>query len=270
MFNTRLIREEDANLCIETLTQLIQKHGPVKRPKVPSPLHKSDYLYRQAWSDTNTRPVTNWAYDNFVIILSECGMADWPIELYPLLPNMEAEQLTDGLYDNHGNHVIFYDPDRCHEAGYFTAHVTLKLAEFLLSQNQSDYIQSSLVKRLAILSAACYNRQGFNLMNLTPYISEYMASNDEKPIPPRLIENTLYFTSVMALRITRQSNEQIIATYGQLIPKASRKKVAHAYQQIEAYSSDIKLMQIMNEPHRKALSSSPVNMPVQYKKFGTA
>ena len=270
MFNTRLVREEDALLYSETLTELIQKYGPVRRPKVPSPLHKSDRLYRQAWSDTDTRSVTDWANDNFITILSECGMEDWRLSIYPLTDEDTLEALQSGFLDNQGRTIIFYDPNRCHEIGYFTAHIILKLAELRLSQIQTQYVQTSLVKRIAILSAACYNRQGFNLMNLTPYISEYMTANqDEKPIPVRLIENTLCFTTVMALRIGRQSNEQIIATYGQLIPKSCRKKISQAYKQSQDHHNDIKLMQIMNEPKADHITSRPYEVQMPYKNYGT-
>ena len=270
MFNTRLVREEDALLYSENLTELIQIYGPLKRPKVPSPLHKSGRLYRQAWTDTDTRSVANWAHDNFITILSECGMEDWPIDIHPLLPEAESEHLTNGLYDNLGNQIIFYDPDRCHETGYFTAHIILKLAELRSSQIQRGYVQSSLAKRISILSAACYNRQGFNLMNLTPYISEYMTANqDEKPIQARLIENTLCFTTLMALRIGRQSNEQIIATYGQLIPKSCRKKIPQAFKQIEDYQNDIKLMRIMNEPRANRAMPNVNHDQAFPKRFGT-
>jgi len=249
MFNTRLVREEDAHLYIETLTQLIQKFGPVKRPKVPSLLHKSDRLYHLAWTDIATRSVPTWAQDNFIAIKSECDMEDWPIEIHPFSSQNDSNTtIQDSFLDNRGHSVIFYDPDRCHEAGYFAGHMILKLAELRLSHVQSEYAQSPFMKRMAILSAACYNRQGFNLLNLTPYVSHYLTNTlDLKPIPLRLIENTLCFTSSLALKVRRQSSEQIIGTYGQLMPKACRKKILHAYKQIEAYDSDIKLMQIMED-----------------------
>lgn len=271
MFNTRLVREEDALLYAETLAQLIQKFGPVQRPKVPSPLHKSDRLFRQAWTDTDMRIVTDWAHDNFITIKSQCNMDDWAVDIYPLIPHENPEQLQDGFLDEEGNTIIFYNPERCHETGYFSAHIILKLAELRLSQTQSEYAQSPLMKRMAILSAACYNRQGFNLMNLTPYISEYLTNKfDEKPIPIRLIENTLCFTTIMALRVRRQSNEQIIATYGQLIPKTCRKKITQACKQVEDYKNDIKLMQIMNEPKANDLKASADYTRIPRKSFGTA
>jgi len=193
------------------------------------------------------------------------------IELYPHASQNASEQLCDGFVDDSGNTIIFYNPERCHEIGYFAAHIILKLAELRLSQIQREYAQSPLMKRMAILSAACYNRQGFNLMNLTPYVSEYLTSNlDEKPIPQRLIENTLSFTTIMALRIRRQSNEQIIATYGQLILKSCRKKTVQAYKQIDDYQNDIKLMQIMNETQARNLAVGASYTHAPRKRFGTA
>jgi len=275
MFNTRLVREEDALLYSETLTQLIQKFGPVDRPKVPSPLHKSNRLYRTSWDVNDTRSVTDWANDTFITLKSECGMNDWPIEIYPYLtqnaPNRTSDRMADGFADDLGRTIIFYNPERCKQIGYFATHMILKLAELRLSQVQSEYAQSPLMKRMAILSAACYNRQGFNLMNLTPYVSEYLSNTlDLKPIPVRLIENTLCFTTSMALRIRRQSSEQIIATYGQLMPKSCRKKIAQANKQIDDYQNDVKLMQMMNEPKTYHQSYAAGFAQKPRKRFGVA
>ncbi len=255
MFNTRLVREEDALLYTETLAQLIQKFGPIQRPKVPSPLHKSDRLYRMAWTDTDTRTVTDWASDNFITIKAECNMEDWPVDIHPLASPDNPQDINGGFSDNLGQTIIFYNPELCSQTGYFAAHIILKLAELRLSEIQSEYAQSPLMKRMAILSAACYNRQGFNLMNLTSYVSNYLTNTlDLKPIPLRLIENTLCFVTCIALRVRRQSSEQITATYGPIMPKTCRKKIAQAYKQIEDYQTDVKLMQIMNEPNARNLT----------------
>jgi len=275
MFNTRLVREEDALLYTETLAQLIQKFDPLKRPKVPSPLHKSDRMFRQVWDETDTRSVTDWANDHFITLKEECDMENWPIEIYPLTSSETGQDSThnikDGFLDDLGRTIIFYNPDRCQETGYFAAHIILKLAELRLSQIESEYAQSPLMKGMAILSAACYNRQGFNLMNLVSYVSEYLSNTfDLKPIPARIIENTLCFVTCMALRIRRQSAEQIMATYGQIMPKHCRKKFTQAYKQIEDYQADVKLMQIMNEPSAHHLAIATPQNYAPRKRFGVA
>ncbi|MEP1229735.1 MAG: hypothetical protein ABJG88_03580, partial [Litorimonas sp.] len=84
MFNTRLVREEDALLHSDILTLLMQKHGPIQRPKVPSPLHKSGRLYHTAWTEADTRTTVDWAYDTFHSLLCECGMEGWPVTIFPL------------------------------------------------------------------------------------------------------------------------------------------------------------------------------------------
>ncbi|MEP1229407.1 MAG: hypothetical protein ABJG88_01895, partial [Litorimonas sp.] len=183
------------------------------------------------------------------------------------------ERLNNDVLDNRGQTIIFYDPNRLHQIGYFAAHIILKLAELRLRQIQIEYVQSPLTQYLTTLSAVCYNRQGFNLMNLTPYVSEYFTDDmGKKPISSRLIENALCFTAVMALRTHRQSNEQIIATYGQIIPKTCRKKVRQAYKQTQDFEHDLKLMQLMNKPRANPsrLNENYSHMRIAQKYFRTA
>lgn len=274
----RLIREDDALLQFETMAWLIRCYGAPVRPNVPSPLHKSPTLENLRWDPSDSRSVFDWAEDSFGAIKSDCHMDDWDLSVIPagdsvdpdsVLPTRvvaQANTQRPHYVDLHGRPVLFYDPARCGEAGYFTARAILRLAELRSAAFESEIILSPLMTRIITLTAASYSRQGFALANVTASVSDFLTSDtDMRSIPERVLIDTLCFSTCLALRIRHQSEGMILATYGTRMPKAFRKKVRLACRQIDAYEQDLKLLQIMSEPR----AHHAVN-PARYLQDGTA
>jgi len=261
LLNNRLVREKDALLQFETMAWLIRRYGSPTRPPVPSPLHKSVSFEDVYWDETDSRSVFDWADDHFGAIKSDCQMDDWtvtvipagdgidPMSVAPTRQLASASNQAPYIVDLHGRPVFFYDPRDCVEPGYYTARAVLRLAELRLTGFESADGLSGLTGRMAVLTAACYARQGFTLANLPRDVSTYMTSDhDLRAVPHRVVMNTLCFSTCLALRIKHQSEEMILATYGTRMPKTFRRKVRQACRQIDSYAQELKLLQVMSEP----------------------
>lgn len=247
MFNTRLIREDDALLQFEAFSWLIQNYGMPSRPPVPSPLHKTPQISDLKYDALDTRPVTLWAEDNFAAIKNICAMSTDEVHLIPV---DEFERLELSGFEGERDYVV-YDPTCCNETAYFPTAVLLQLADIRSRDLQGEAGLTLLTRNMVVLITGAYNGTGFSLANMVVDISDVITpSRAFRRMPYRLIENTLCFGTCLSLMVQRQSMEQIIATYGTLMPPSFRRKVRLACRQIETYKEDVKLLQVMTEPRK--------------------
>ncbi len=264
MLNARLVRAQDAELHFEVMAHLIHQFGAPPRPPVPSPLHKMPGLEKLTWTDLDTRSVFVWAKDHFGSIKSACNMNAYDIEIFPAGDGLDADELLassriDTLaaghmpYHNTTAEPIYYDPRDCSEPGHFAATIVLQLAELRLHGFEPKVPYSSLMQRMSTITAAVYNRQGFVLGNLPHNVSAYLtAADDLRAVPNRLIINTICFATCLALRIRRQSTEQIIGTYGTCMTKSLRRKIHQACRQIDMDVEALAVLQMLSD--RKTIS----------------
>lgn len=260
MLNTRLVREQDAIIQFEVMAYLVKKFGSPPRPPVPSPLHKSPGLERLAWTELDSRSIFDWAEDHFGLIKSVCNMDDFKMVLHPAGEGLDADQVAasqrlDALaagripYGDSEKHPILFDPRDCAEPGHFAATTILQLAEQRVADYRPEVALSRLNMKMVVLTAAAYNRQGFVLANLPDIVSRYLTTPDDtRAVPHRIVLNTLCFSTCLALRIRRQSAEQIVATYGTQMPKAFRRKIRQACRQIDSETEALEVLQMLAEP----------------------
>jgi len=270
MLNTRLVRAKDADLHFEVMAYLIRQFGAPPRPKVPSPLHKGFGLESLTWDGSESRSVYQWAEDHFNAIKSNCHMQAFNAAIFPdgdgwdggqPAANHRLDALASGRipYPKTEDYPIFYDPRNCSDPGHFAAAVILQLAELRVAGFNPDPPLSSLMARMVTLTAAVYNRQGFVLAQLPDQTSAYLTSaHDTRAVPHRLVLNSLCFTTCLALRVRRQSAEQIIATYGMRMTKSFRRKIRQACRQIDAQADALAVLQILAEPP-KTYAPSPLS-----------
>ena len=268
MFIGRLMRDEDAFLQFEIMSWLLRRYGPPKNPKVPSPLHKTEGLSDLAWQEDDARSVFDWAEDNFGRIKCECGMDDWSIQIAPHPDEpLDARHMQFAQSWNmnskepyyvyvYGRPVIHYDPRHCTDPGYFAARVIIKLAEIKLMNFIPEQGISPLQSGILTLTTACYMRQGFTMAALTEAVGYYLThERDTAPVPRRIIENTLAFSTCLMLLSRKLAPEQIIATYGSLMPKGFRKKIRPACKQVESYKPEIKMMRLLTNHKRDSFEN---------------
>ena len=269
MLNSRLLREQDAQLHFEVMAYLIRQFGAPPRPPVPSPLHNRPGLESLAWTSSDTRSVFHWAQEYFDEIKSACHMSNLEAELFPegddvnaerILTNHRLDTLAAGRipYRRGVAPAVIYDPWKCATPGYFAATIALQIAQFRLAAFKPETTLPPLTKQKIRLVGAAYNRQGFMLANLPEQVSDCLSRGEGKrTISQTHILNTLCFSTCLALRIRRQSPEQITATYGTRMTKHFRKKIPQACRQIDAHAESLKLLQILAEPKSRHRSGLP-------------
>lgn len=260
MLNTRLVREQDAQLHFEAMGYLIRQFGTPPRPPVPSPLHKTHGLEQLVWGTLDMRSVFNWAEDNFMEIKSACHMNAYEAALMPTGHELDSDQtavshrleaLAAGSmpYRKSGTTPILYDPRDCTEPGHFATTAILQLAELRIADFKSDTKHSDLRQRMVTLTAAVYNSQGFVLANVPNQVSAYLTSaHDMRAVSHRVVVNSLCFATCLALRVRRQSAEQIIAAYGTRMTKSLRRKINQACRQINSDPDALAVLQMLAEP----------------------
>ena len=186
-------------------------------------------------------------------------MNEYEVELFPAGEGLDADQLTASRrlealaagympYHQTAATPIFYDPRDCTEPGHFATTAILQLAELRLTEFNSKIVHSNLMQRMATLTAAVYNRQGFVLTNLPQNVSAYLTSADDlRAVPLRVIINSVCFATCLALRVRRQSTEQIIGTYGTYMTKSVRRKIRQACRQIDMDVEALAVLQMLSD-----------------------
>ncbi len=270
MLNLRLIREKDARLHLEVMAYLIRQFGAPPRPPVPSPLRKTAGLESLAWDPSDTRSTFHWALDQFGELKSTCGMSDLDAELFPqgqdasqdaVLADHRLSTLAAGRipYQKNGASSVTYNPWSCSEPGYFVATIALQLARFRLTDFKPDTPPTSTQQQQALLAAAAYNRLGFVLANLSEPVARSLTQKDGKrSLSDTHILNNLCFATCLALRVRRQSAEQIVATYGTRVTPAFRKKIPQACRQIDSHGDILELLHMLAEPQLQNRSDAPL------------
>ena len=260
MLNSRLVREQDAHLHFEVMGYLIRQFGAPPRPPVPSPLHKTSGLEKLSFGSSDTRSIFDWAEDHFIDIKSTCHMNAYDVGLLPAGTGLSSDQASVGHrlealaagnmpYHKTGTTPILYDPRDCTEPGHFATTIVLQLAELRIAEFVPETILSTLMQRMVTLTAAVYNRQGFVLAHLPDHVSAFLTTADDtRAVPHRVVVNTLCFATCLALRVRRQSSEQIIATYGTRMTKSFRRKIRLACRQIDSQGESLAVLQMLAEP----------------------
>lgn len=261
MLNSRLVREQDAQLHFEVMGYLISQFGAPPRPPVPSPLHKTAGFEKLSYGELDTRSIFDWAEEHFVDIKSTCHMNAYDAALLPAGNGLHTDQIAGCHrleafaagrmpYSKTGTTPILYDPRNCTEPGHFATTAILQLSELRVKGFNPETALSSLMQRIVTLTAAVYNRQGFVLANVPSQVSAFLTSADDtRAVPHRVVVNTLCFATCLALRVRRQSVEQIIATYGTRMTKPFRRKVRQACRQINADADALAVLQMLAEPN---------------------
>jgi hypothetical protein len=240
MFQPRIVRNDDALLVFETLAFLIRHYGPPARPAVPSPLHKRPGIETLVYDDLDQREVFDWAQDSYATV---CDVMHINPDEFRFIASVEDEGAPH-FPSTHLPNLLSYDPRHCSQRGYFVAHLVLEICDRKLSAFNPGFEPSDFQAAIILLSAAAYFRQGFVLTHCLAATAQALGTVKR---PHRFLENTLCFAACTALAINRQSPEQIVATYGAILPKAVRKKVPITYRQIESFETELKLLRIMSE-----------------------
>ena len=231
MFQTRLVREDDALLCFETLAFLTRRYGPPSRPPVPSPLHKSRGIETLVHDAGDQRQVFDWAQDSYATLMDAMEL---DASEFRLVASVEGVVPTTGL--------LTFDPRRCDERGHFAANLIFDACEHKLDGFDPGFEPSAFQQAVIQLTAAAYFRQGIALTAMIEAATDALSGYG---VPQRFVENTLVFASCLVLSVCRQSPEQIVATYGPILSKTVRKKIRPACRQIEGYAPELKLIQVM-------------------------
>jgi len=272
MMNSRLIRQQDARLYFDVMAWLIKRHGPPLRPSVPSPIQKINGLENLAWNDQKIDSVIDWARDHFDSLKTSFGLQDKAIELHAVVDDLNRDQLAanrrlDALaagqnpYHNQAQTLVYYDPRDCAEPGHFAGHIILQLAELHAAEFQREENRSPLTHHLVTLASAAYARHGFTLASLPHIVSAFMTAEiDTRPVPNRSVIHSLCFATCLALRVKRQSPEQIIAAYGQIMPHAFRRKVKQACRQIDSFEPELAVLQMLSDT-RPQPAKTPYQLP---------
>ena len=235
LFDSRLVRHDDALLVFETFAHLIRRHGAPARPPVPSPLHKVQGLDDLSFDPRGRRTAFDFGQDSFAAVLQAM--------------RLEPDGRTLHASDHDQPGFLTFDPHRVEEQGYIVARLVLGLAAQELVTFQPEFEPTPFQRAIILLTGAAYFRTGLVLPRILPAV---VAELSQFGVPARFVENTLLFAASLGLSVARQTPEQIVATYGPLLSRSARKKIRPACRQIEELEPELKLLRILAKPKHDA------------------
>ncbi len=231
LFDSRLVRHDDALLIFETFAYLTRRHGQPGRPPVPSPLHKTRGLDDLRFDANGQRTLFDFAQDGFASVL----------QTMRLDPAGRALHAAD--HDQPG--FLTYDPKRIEDDGYLVARLIIGVAAQELALFRPAFEPSTYQRAIVLLAGAAFFRTGLVLPRLLPAVVTELS---QFGVPARFVENTLLFSASLGLRVARQTPEQIVATYGPVLSRTARKKIRPACRQIDGLEPELKLLRVLGQP----------------------
>jgi len=261
MFNSPLVRKRDARLLFDVMAYLVRRFGAPPQPSVPSPFNTAPILSNLSWHDTETRSIFDWAEDHFGLIKSDCYMSDFDIDLTPITKGLCKNQIAAARrlevlaagrmpYGRQKTSMLFYDPADCTLPGHFPVAMILRLAELRAQKFESEMPLSGHMQAMVKLTAAVYNRQGIGLSGGLSAVSTKLSEmHNTRPIARRVVINTLCFSTCLALRVRRQSVDQILGAYGPYMTKPMIQKIRQASHQIDKNREGLAVLQMLCERH---------------------
>jgi len=267
LISKRLPSEHYTRLCDITLW-VTKQYGPAKRPTVPKILSRGSLLSR--WKEDNPTTVLDWASDNFARLLDDMDLCDLPLQLvangekadtYPSksFDSLRSRCWTSGQYpgyfvDEYGRPILYYDPRKCDQTGYFLGQILPKLIMIKLFVNARPKAFDNYTNSEITDAMICHFGHGFNMLH-------NIEATSSQSITTRLLRQNqhhrrlLHFAygSVISLSAHRYSPEQIISTYGPILSKTTRQLVWPIYKTIEKDAEFIKLLRLMTDNRRQSL-----------------
>jgi len=238
MLNKHLLDDNSVLFNFEFMAWLIRGFGAPHAPPVPSPLHRTECLSERAWSDNDQRSVYIWAEDELAHIKSKCHMENW---------NIITQSLQDHPLPYEGTTAILaFNPDRCHERGYFTACALNRLSEILIhSRLDTDNLAADVSQQLKILTI-CYLGQGFTLTSLTPkYLKDFVTKPQFAKALSKKVVNRALFGTALVLACRRFSAESLSTTYGSVLSKPEYKKLWGGFKQLDDYDTEVQTLKML-------------------------
>lgn len=281
MLNKTTLTDDSVSTFFDMIIWLTAQYGPPIKHAVPKILNPDMPLHMRCWEEDDPRPVFAWAEAEAAYLSSVCMMEGWSVQVAPNGNKAQSQNLAIGhpserdakpsltplkstawsadkypgyFVDYFGRPTFFYDPRRCKEAGYFakTLLPQFALLKIYAKHPPAEFGEKSIEQLVQM--TACHMGLGFTMLVLsqsgTPknwmplnLMSSHHADADELPY--------LYGT-LITLAAHRLNQEQIIATYGQLMTQRTRKILGAAYAQIHAQPDVLKLLKMLAKPIRSA------------------
>lgn len=265
-WSTPTLSNQDFDTCFDMMLWATRLYGAPIKPPVPKAL--STERPSTHWEAANPDTVFEWASQSFGTLTSHMGLTDLNIMLVAdarradpndnfarerlIVRSWQYDELPPYQLDIDGNPIVFYDPRKCDRPGYFLSDVLPKLACLkIASDPRPDGFCLTEIPSL-ISTVICHLGHGFTLHGLlTPdpntrsLLSRFRDSEDIKA-------NRYLYMAVMGLAARRYSPEQIIASYGPVLSKSTRKSIFATYKRIEKSQDCIKLLRMMTDSRLKS------------------
>jgi hypothetical protein len=213
-----------------------------------------------------------WATDQFTRLKQDCGMENWSVQLQLFNDDLQNDDEETALteipfsdtqktndheaykVDKYGRPVVTFDPEICRKPGEFAARVLTRLNTIRLLGLEPDEELSARDRARQILAGMAFGGQGFALLPIADKLAEFLPQTSGKPsLSISEIENHLIFNSCLNLACLSRSPEHVIASYGCIMSQATRKKIKPAFEQLEEFTPEIKILKMrLTEMRRQA------------------
>jgi len=275
MLNKSSLPDESISTYVELMIWLSAQYGPTKKPAVPKVIKPEPPIHERRWTEDDPRTVFAWAESEAAYLSELCEMEDWAVQvapngnkarlhpisattayLKPLRSNAWCENKNPGYFvDYFGRPTLFYDPRQCAEAGYFAKTLLPQFALLKIYAKHPPIDFNARELETLVYMTVCHMGLGFTLLALAQnnqpqnwtamaMLNAYTPHDEELPY--------LYGT-LIGLAAHRLTPEQIVANYGPIITKRTRKLIKPSLDQIETQSNILKLLRLFTRPNRNEL-----------------
>ena len=242
---------------IEHMAWLINAHGPIHLPRVPSVLQRFESLSQTAYRSDDARTQEDWAEDLFGRVVTDCHMQDWDLKCRELPDDPDKgiagvsvartwHPKAPGLYyvDVLGNPVVVSDPDNASCEGGMALSYILQLATLRLISSNAPEHYDPYQHAMAVMGVAVYNGQGLECLAMASRLTQHLLSSGRvKQSEINAFIGELEFATVLAMKARGLAPEQVVASYGPILERSLRKRIWSIYQELEAFAPEVKLLQ---------------------------
>lgn len=260
-WSTPTLNNRDFEACFDLMLWTTRIYGVSIKPPVPKALLMTRPVTHWDASDPNT--VFDWAEHSFGTLINNMALSDLEILLVAdarraepndsfsrerlIIRAWQYGEIPAYQVNAWGKPVVYYDPRKCDQPGYFLRDILPKLASLkIASHPRPDGFFLTDIPDL-ITAVICHSGQGLSYNRLLTPDSNSRSLLSRFKGDENIEANRYLYMAIMGLAARRYSPEQIIASYGPILSKSTRKRIFPIYKRIENSTDCIKLLRMMTD-----------------------
>ena len=232
------------------LSTLMRGHGAPHLPRVPTVFQRFEPLSDTRLDDTDQRTPENFAQDLLARVVGEAHMdgrvshglpihASDHLRIAPLSDTWHPAAPGEVAYDVAGRPVCTYDPGEAGRAGAVARTFVVQLAQLRLASTAVPHDYHPADHPHLLVMAGVFNGQGLDMLALSAFLAK---RTEFQGMSEKTLVAEIEHATVLGMVVRGLVPEQVIGSYGPVLPQSFRKRVPAISHALEDAADEVKIL----------------------------